>query len=217
MPRIMLLGPPGSGKGTQAAKIMQTYGIPAISTGDALREQLAQGSELGRMAKSYMDEGKLVPDEIIIILVESLFKEKDTKNGFLLDGFPRTIVQAASLDAFLAEKGTPLDKVFFLKVPDDVLIQRIAHRRICPACGIVYNMNGRKPGTEDYCDECGTILVQREDDEPATVKKRLDVYNEQTRPLIDYYVKQGILIEIDGTKNVDTLQEQIDRELKIAA
>ena len=214
MPRLILLGPPGSGKGTQAARIKQNYNIPAISTGDALREQLASGSNIGLRAKSYMDMGKLVPDDIIIGLVEDLYEKNDITNGFLLDGFPRTIAQAEALDAFLAKKDKRIEKVIFLKVPKEVLLKRLANRRICPACGMSYNMSGRTPETEDYCDICRTNLVQREDDEPKTVEKRIVVYNEQTSPLIEYYNKQGLLIEVDGTKDIDMLQKQIDTAIK---
>jgi len=210
----MLIGPPGSGKGTQAVNIKKTYNIPAISTGDALREQLGAGTELGKKAKSYIDAGELVPDELIIELVEGLLGGSNTGNGFLLDGFPRTIAQAEALDAFLEEERKQLQMVFFLKVPKNVLVKRIANRMICPACGMSYHMNGRKPIVDGVCDNCGAELIHREDDEPATVEKRIEVYNKQTKPLIDYYKNKGILIELDGTRDVETLQEQIDKTLK---
>jgi len=217
MPRIMLLGPPGSGKGTQAAKITHEYGIPVISTGDALRAQLGAATEIGRKAKSYMRTGKLVPDDIIIELFKEMLENVDTKDGYLLDGFPRTTVQAEALDALMAERGEGLDAVFFLKVPIDVLVKRISDRRICAACGLNYNMDGRRAVVDEFCDRCGTALVQREDDEPKTVKKRIRVYDKQTKPLIDYYTKQGILFELDGTLGADTLQKQVDATLEKAA
>ena len=214
MQGLVLLGPPGSGKGTHAARITHSYGIPAVSTGDALREQLAIGSPLGMRAKVYMDAGKLVPDEIIDDLVEDLFEKRDMEKGFLFDGFPRTVEQAKALDGFLAKKGKRLDTVLFLNVPKDVLIERIAGRRVCPACGDSYNLGWKDPEAEGICDLCGTRLIRREDDEPGTVEKRVAVYNEQTSPLIEYYSKQGILIEIDGAKEVDERQKQIDKLLK---
>jgi len=214
MPRIMLLGPPGSGKGTQAAKIKKTYGIPAISTGDALREQLGAGTELGKRAKSYIDAGELVPDGLIIELVKGLLSGDNTKNGFLLDGFPRTIAQAEALDAFLEEKVKQLDMVFFLKVPKEMLIKRIVTRMVCPACGMSYHVDEVNPFVHELCGNCGAELIHRVDDEPDTAEKRIEVYNKQTKPLIEYYKKQGILIELDGTRDVETLQEQIDKALK---
>ena len=215
-PKLILLGPPGSGKGTHAARVMQAYSVPAISTGEVLREQLANGSPIGMKAKAYMDVGKLVPDEIIIELVENLFEKNGMENGFLFDGFPRTIEQAKALDDILLKKGRGSVKVLFLNVPKDVLVERIAGRRVCPACGANYNLGWKDPKVEGHCDLCGTDLVRREDDEPGTFEKRVAVYNEQTRPLIEYYSKQGILIEIDGAKEVDERQEQIDIAIKRA-
>jgi len=209
MPNIALLGPPGSGKGTQAAVIVRKYGIPAIATGDALRAQLAAGTALGKKARSYMNEGRLVPDEIIIELVEKVFETNNTQKGFLFDGFPRTIPQAEALDLFLESKGRKLDRVFFLKVPKRTLIKRISNRLICPACGTSYNMSGRKTKVKGFCDHCGIELIQREDDEPGTVSKRIEVYDAQTKPLIKYYTKQGKLIRIDGTKDIESQQAQI--------
>ena len=209
MPRLILLGAPGSGKGTLAARAAQVYGIPAISTGDALREEVGAGSQIGLTAKSYMDSGKLVPDEIILELVGILFEKYDVSNGFLFDGFPRTIAQAEALDVFLAGKGMPLETVLFLNTPKDLIVNRIANRRVCPACEAVFNVEGKAPGAEEVCDRCGAELVRRKDDDPATVEKRIEVYNEQTRPLIDYYINKGILAEIDGTLEVEDKQKQI--------
>ena len=216
MPRIMLLGPPGSGKGTQAAKTTQVYEIPVLATGDVLRENISKGTDLGKRAKAYMDDGKLVPDDIIGELVREMFFGADIRKGFLLDGFPRTIAQAKGLDKALSGVGIPLEKVFFLRVPKEVLISRIAHRQTCPACGEAYHMSGKKPKVTGICDQCASELVQRSDDTPDTVSKRIEVYNEQTEPLIEYYRTQGILIELDGTSDVETLQGQIDSALKAA-
>ena len=213
MPGIILLGPPGSGKGTQAAKISQKYGIPIISTGDALRAQIAAKTEIGMKAKSYMEAGELVPDKIILALFECLFSKIDVTKGYLLDGFPRTVAQAEALDEILEKQGKRIRKVFFLNVPKEVLVKRIANRRICPLCATTYNMSGRKPGVAGYCDVCTTELIQREDDDPKTVSRRIDVYNAQTQPLIDYYEKKGLLVNLEGILGADVLQEQIDEIL----
>jgi adenylate kinase len=181
-----------------------------------LREEIEKGTELGKAAKVYMDAGELVPDRMIKTLLLRMFDTADLKNGFLLDGFPRTIVQAEALNAFLEKHELPLDKVFFLKVPKEVLIDRIAHRRACPACGATYHMSGKVPKQEGICDICGAALVKRNDDTPETVAKRIEVYNEQTMPLIRYYEKKGMLVELEGTACVKALQEQIDGALKAA-
>ena len=216
MPRIMLLVPPGSGKGTQAARIVAKYKIPVLATGDVLRENVARGTAIGKSARGYMDEGVLVPDEIIKDVVRDMFLGADLRKGFLLDGFPRTIYQAEWLDNVLTVVGIPLERVFFLKVPKEVLIDRIAHRQTCPACGEAFHMSGKKPRVEGHCDHCAAELVQRSDDAPEKVAKRIEVYNEQTKPLIEYYKKKGILFELDGKNDVRTLQEQIDSALKAA-
>ena len=216
MARIMLLGPPGSGKGTQAARTTKAYNIPVLATGDVLRDNIAKGTELGKRAKVYMDKGQLVPDEIISEVIRDMFFGADIRNGFLLDGFPRTIGQAERLDNVLTRVGIPLEKVFFLRVPTEVLVSRISQRLTCPACGEAYHMSGKKPTVPGLCDKCASELVHRHDDAPETVTKRIEVYNEQTEPLIAYYGKQGKLIELDGTSDVDTLQGQIDSALKAA-
>jgi adenylate kinase len=188
MPRIMLLGPPGSGKGTQASRLKEVLGIPSISSGDALRENLEAGTPLGLEAKKYMESGGLVPDDIIIAFVKGLIEKLDTAKGFMLDGFPRTIAQAEALDKYLGEEGIPLDRVFYLDVPKEVLMKRIAGRQAALAA------------------EGGG---QRKDDDPAIAEKRIDVYNELTKPLVDHYKKLGILVEIDGTTDIETQHLQI--------
>ena len=214
---VVLLGPPGSGKGTLAARITQIYMIPSIATGDELRQQLAIGSDIGKKAEAYMNEGKLVPDELIMELVEGIFERSDLSSGFLLDGFPRTIAQAEELEAFLSQTGNNLDKVFYLMVAADVLVKRLAKRRVCPACGATYNMSGKKAKVAELCDECKTELIKREDDRPSVVKKRIDVYNEQTNPLVEYYKEKGILMEIDGgSPDIDAKIGQIVSALEAA-
>jgi len=214
MPRIILLGPPGSGKGTHAEKIQEEYDIPAISTGNALREELAAGTPTGLKAKAFMDEGKLVPDEIILELVDGMIDKYDVTNGFMFDGFPRTVVQAEALDALLAKKDMPLDTVLLMSAPTDVIVSRIADRRVCPVCGNSYNLSWRQPDKEGICDACEGELIQREDDKAETVLKRIEVYNEQTSPLVAYYKKQGILFEIDVTKEMDIRQKQINDAIR---
>jgi len=216
MPRIIMLGAPGSGKGTLAAMISQQYNIPTISTGDILRANLAAGAPLGKEAEAYMNAGKLVPDELIIKLVREVFEKEGMQSGFLFDGFPRTINQAEALDALLQEKEMGLEKVFFLNVPKELIIERISNRQTCPSCNTSYNKIGRSPNVEGVCDKCGAALVQREDDDPVTVGKRIDVYNEQTGPLVDYYAEQGKLAEIDGTQEVDEKMADINSVLGAA-
>ena len=216
MPRLILLGPPGSGKSTQAAEITRVYGVPAIATGDILRENLEEGTPLGLRAKSHMEAGGLVPDSLIIELVEERIAAGKKKGSFLLDGFPRTIAQAEGFDAFLARKGSRIDKVFYFEVPKEVLKTRLAGRRACPSCGAAWHIELNPTKREGICDRCGAKLVHRADDKPATIEKRLTVYDEQTKPLIEYYTKQGILIELDGTLKARVLQDQIDGILKEA-
>ena len=209
-----MLGPPGSGKGTQAALITQRCGIPTVSSGDALRAEMEAGTQLGSDARAYVEAGLLVPDDLVISFVSRLIEEIDSDKGFLLDGFPRTTEQAEALDDFLTEKGTRLDKVFYLRVPKKVLLERIAKRRACPECGVNYHISGRAPKEEGICDKCGTHLVVRRDDVPDTAERRIDVYNELTNPLVDYYTSRGILAEIDGTADVDTQHSQIVAVIK---
>lgn len=197
--KIIMLGAPGAGKGTQAKQIAAKYGIPHISTGDIFRANIKNGTELGKKAKEYMDQGLLVPDELTCDLVMDRIAEDDAKNGFVLDGFPRTIPQAEALTAALEKIGQKMDYAIDVDVPDENIVNRMSGRRACLKCGATYHIVAIPPKKEGICDACGSELVQRDDDKPETVQKRLDVYHEQTQPLIDYYSKQGILKSVDGT------------------
>ena len=207
--KIIMLGAPGAGKGTQAKKIAEKYSIPHISTGDIFRENIKNGTELGKKAKEYMDAGNLVPDELVCDLVVDRLKQDDCKNGYILDGFPRTIPQAEALTAALAKDDDAIDYALEIFIEDQAIIDRMSGRRVCKSCGATYHVVNIPPKTEGVCDECDGELIVRDDDAPETVKKRLDVYHEQTAPLIDYYKKQGILKVIDGSKGLDTCFEEI--------
>lgn len=207
--KIIMLGAPGAGKGTHAKKITEKFGIPAISTGDIFRENIKNGTELGKKAKEYMDAGNLVPDELVCDLVVDRLKQDDCKNGYILDGFPRTIPQAEALTAALAKYDDAIDYALEIFIEDQAIIDRMSGRRVCKSCGATYHVVNIPPKTEGVCDECDGELIVRDDDAPETVKKRLDVYHEQTAPLIDYYKKQGILKVIDGSKGLDTCFEEI--------
>lgn len=207
--KIIMLGAPGAGKGTHAKKITEKFGIPAISTGDIFRENIKNGTELGKKAKEYMDAGNLVPDELVCDLVVDRLKQDDCKNGYILDGFPRTIPQAEALTAALAKDDDAIDYALEIFIEDQAIIDRMSGRRVCKSCGATYHVVNIPPKTEGVCDECDGDLIVRDDDAPETVKKRLDVYHEQTAPLIDYYKKQGILKVIDGSKGLDTCFEEI--------
>ena len=207
--KIIMLGAPGAGKGTHAKKITEKFGVPAISTGDIFRENIKNGTELGKKAKEYMDAGNLVPDELVCDLVVDRLKQDDCKNGYILDGFPRTIPQAEALTAALAKNDDAIDYALEIFIEDQAIIDRMSGRRVCKSCGATYHVVNIPPKTEGVCDECDGELIVRDDDAPETVKKRLDVYHEQTAPLIDYYKKQGILKVIDGSKGLDTCFEEI--------
>lgn len=207
--KIIMLGAPGAGKGTQAKKIADKYQIPHISTGDIFRANIKNGTELGKKAKTYMDQGLLVPDELVVDLVVDRLAQEDCKNGCVLDGFPRTIPQAESLDAALAEKGEAIDYAIDVDVPDENIINRMSGRRACVACGATYHIVHIPTKVEGVCDRCGESLILRDDDKPETVKKRLDVYHEQTQPLIDYYTKKNVLKRVDGTKNMEEVFQAI--------
>ena len=207
--KIIMLGAPGAGKGTQAKKIADKYQIPHISTGDIFRANIKEGTELGKKAKSYMDQGLLVPDELTLELIMDRFQNPDCANGYVLDGFPRTIPQAEALTAALEKNGETIDYAINVEVPDENIVARMSGRRACLACGATYHVVYAPTKEEGICDRCGEKLVLRDDDKPETVKKRLDVYHSQTQPLIDYYTKQGKLVEEDGTQNVDAVFDAI--------
>lgn len=207
--KIIMLGAPGAGKGTQAKKIAAKYGIPHISTGDIFRANIKNGTELGLKAKSYMDAGGLVPDEITIGMLLDRIHQADCENGYVLDGFPRTIPQAEGLTEALKKNGESIDFAVNVDVPDENIISRMSGRRACLNCGATYHIVYNAPKKEGVCDACGQELVLREDDKPKTVKKRLDVYHDQTQPLIDYYKKEGVLAEVDGTKDMEEVFQNI--------
>jgi len=201
--RIIMLGAPGAGKGTQAKRISAEYGIPHMSTGDIFRANIKAGTELGMKAKSYIDQGALVPDEITIGMLMNRIHEADCANGYVLDGFPRTIPQAESLTKALKEDGTAVDYAINVDVPDENIIRRMGGRRACLNCGATYHIVYNAPKVEGICDTCGKELVLRADDKPETVQKRLSVYHDQTQPLIDYYGAAGVLKEVDGTQDME--------------
>ena len=207
--KIIMLGAPGAGKGTQAKMIAKEYGIPHISTGDIFRANIKEGTELGKEAKTYMDAGQLVPDELTVKILLDRVAKDDCKNGYVLDGFPRTIPQAESLDAALAKMGQKVDFAVNVEVPDENIVNRMSGRRACVGCGATYHVQFNAPKTEGICDTCGEKLILRPDDEPETVLKRLSVYHDQTQPLIDYYAKAGVLKEVDGTLDMEDVFQAI--------
>ena len=206
--RIILLGPPGAGKGTQAKLIAGKLGIPHISTGDMLRSAVARGTEVGRKAQTYMDAGLLVPDEVVLGVVRERLTEPDAATGFLFDGFPRTVDQADALGEILVQNGQHLDSVINLDVPEEDLVQRISGRRMCK-CGASYHAKYSPPKTAGICDMCGGELYQRADDTEATVRERLAVYQKETRPLIDYYSRKGLVRTVDGSTGIDQVSAAI--------
>lgn len=201
--KIIMLGAPGAGKGTQAKMIADKYSIPHISTGDIFRANIKNGTELGKKAKTYMDQGLLVPDELVVDLVVDRFKEADCANGYVLDGFPRTIPQAEALDKALNTIGEKVDYAINVEVPDDNIVRRMSGRRACVGCGATYHIVYNPTKAEGVCDRCGKELILRDDDKPETVEKRLKVYHEQTQPLIDFYGNKGVLKEVDGTVDMN--------------
>lgn len=210
---VILIGPPGAGKGTQAAFLCGEYGIPHISTGDMFRSAVKNGTELGMVAKAYMDKGHLVPDEVTIGIVQDRLAESDTHNGFLLDGFPRTIVQAEGLKEVLCRLGKTLTAVINIEVPEEELVRRLSGRLICRGCGATYHKAFNPPVEATVCDKCCGELYQRPDDNEETVRNRLKVYNDQTSPLIAYYRAEGCLSTIDGTKPIEAVTEELRRVL----
>ncbi len=206
--RLIFLGPPGVGKGTQAALLSEQYQIPHIATGDILRAAMANKTPVGLEAKSYIDAGKLVPDDVIINIVRERLKESDTKSGYILDGFPRTIKQAEALAKTLEQSGEKIDRVLYFELAEEELVKRIAGRRSCPACQKIYHTIFNPPPQEGICT-CGTALIQRKDDRPETVKERLTVYRTETAPLIQYYKEQGLLSQIDADSRVDEVTRRV--------
>ena len=201
--RIILLGPPGAGKGTQAAGIVEKYNIPHISTGDIFRKNIKEGTELGKKAKGYIDQGLLVPDELTVGLVTDRISQPDCEKGFMLDGFPRNVAQAQHLDKYLKEVGISLDKVVNIEVDKDILVGRAVGRRICKSCGATYHVEFNPSKVDGICDVCGGELYQRADDNEETVSKRIQVYLDETKPLVSYYSEEGIIANINGTQSIE--------------
>ena len=206
---IILLGPPGAGKGTQAVRIAEKYAIPHISTGDIFRKNIKEQTPIGVVAKSYIDKGQLVPDEVVIEIVRQRLLEEDCKNGYLLDGFPRTVEQADALG-----QQVDVDLALNLDVPDEELVRRLTMRRSCPDCNAVYHLTNNPPKTEGICDKCGGKLYQRDDDKDETVKNRLKVYRENTMPLIDYYGQKDVLVTIQGVGSIDDIFGQVQKAVQ---
>ena len=207
--KLVFIGPPGIGKGTYAKAISQKYGIPHISTGDIFREEIAKGSELGRKVKEYVDKGLLVPDEIVIEVVKKRLSQPDCARGFILDGFPRTLKQAEALDQI-----TRIDAVLLFNAPLEIIIERVSGRRICPNCGAIYHIKWRPPKTPDVCDVCGAKLIRRRDDEPDVVRRRYEIYLETFTPIIEYYRRKGLLVEVDASHEAERVVMEIERILK---
>lgn len=207
--KIILMGPPGAGKGTQAEKLVELYQIPHISTGDMFRKAQKDGTELGLKAKNYMEKGQLVPDEVTVGIVKERLAEEDCKDGFLLDGFPRTVQQADALDGILKELNMALDRVINIEVDKSFLVDRLTGRRVCKACGATFHVINKVPKVEGVCDKCGGELYQRNDDKIETVSSRLDVYAAQTAPLIEYYQSKGIMSSIDGSRSMENVLADI--------
>ncbi|MDD3579789.1 MAG: adenylate kinase [Desulfobacca sp.] len=211
---LILLGGPGAGKGTQAKMMIEKYQIPQISTGDILRAAVKEGTELGKQAKACMDAGKLVPDEVVIGIIEDRLKQADCQKGFILDGFPRTVPQAEALDKTLQKMGSKIDHVLSIDVDEEELVKRLTGRRTCKQCGQMYHVMFNPPKKEGVCDKCGGELYQRDDDNEATVRSRLATYNQQTKPLIDYYSKQGLVRQIKGVGSISDIFQKIVDTLK---
>ena len=211
--RLVLLGPPGAGKGTQASAIVDKYNIPHISTGDIFRSNIKEGTDLGKEAKAYMDKGLLVPDELVVSIVKDRLTKDDCKGGFLLDGFPRTVNQAQALDSELDKMAIKLDRVININASAEILIERAVGRRICKECGATYHIEFNPPKVDGVCDKDGGELYQRDDDNVETVSTRINVYMEQTEPLIAYYKEQDLLLDVDGTRSIDAIFETISNAL----
>jgi len=213
--RIILLGPPGSGKGTQAKLLSKKYSIPHIAMGDILREEVAKKTPLGKKVNVYMSKGELVPDEIVIEVLKKRLQEADCVDGFILDGFPRTLNQAKALDNMLNELNLKIDAVIYIEVPDEEIMKRLSLRRTCKVCGRIYNLHYNPPKQDGKCDVCGGELIIRDDDKPEVIKNRLKVYNDQTKPLVDYYKSHKLLIRINGVDPIDKVFQQIVEKLSL--
>ena len=212
--QAILLGPPGAGKGTQAKMLTERYGVPQVSTGDILRAAVAAGTPLGKEAKTYMDRGALVPDEVVIGIVRDRLGEPNCRKGYLLDGFPRTVAQAEALNRMLKKLGAPLPRVVSLEVGEEELVKRLSGRRTCPACGEPFHVESHSPRVEGICDKCGGRLIQREDDREETIRRRLQVYRKETEPLIGYYQNQGLLKTVNGLGEAGEVFARVSRALE---
>ena len=211
--KLVLLGPPGAGKGTQAKQLTERYAIPQISTGDILRQAVKEGTTLGKEAKTYMDKGELVPDDVIIGIVKERIQADDCRNGYIFDGFPRTVAQAEALDTMLKNLSTQLDAVVSIEVPEEEVVKRLSGRRTCKNCGTLFHVMFNPPAKEGVCDKCGGELFQRDDDNETTIRQRLSVYNNQTSPLIEYYSQVGLLRPVPGTGAPDEIFDAICQAL----
>ncbi|MGA1864728.1 MAG: adenylate kinase [bacterium] len=214
MKRLIFLGAPGAGKGTQAQRLGETYTIPQISTGDILRQAVKDKTPLGQKAYSYMERGKLVPDDVVIAIIEERLKEPDCQKGFILDGFPRTVPQAEALDQVLSQAEMAIDNVIYFKVPQEDLVKRLSGRRVCRLCGVNYNIYFNPPAKDGVCQKCGGELYQRVDDQEETIRNRLKIYQEQTEPLIGFYKNKNSLISIDGSGPMDFIFDSLLQALK---
>ncbi len=215
--RLILLGPPNAGKGTQAQSLVETYQIPQISTGDIFRANIRQGTPLGKKAKNYLDQGQLVPDELVVEIVKDRLQQPDCQPGFLLDGFPRTVFQAEALETFLHEHELTLDRVINIHVSREILIERAVGRRVCQKCGATYHVKFKPPAVDSMCDVCGGDVIQRKDDQRETAEKRIQVYEDETAPLINYYSEKKLLVTIDGEQSIEQVAESIMQALKDAS